>query len=403
VIDQGAYSLVALAVTVAAAHITSQHELATFTVALAAYYMVLAIARTLTTSPAIVMYGGDKAQFEVSAKAIRTINLCALIVCAISMLWICAIRNDPLLAPALIVAFLPQLILDVERYLLVGSGEVGKAAFGGFIYLALLGISSGIAWSLAPPHLGSLLVAWGLSASCAALALWRSGVHGGRRSASLMVYLRSAWTGISALTIESIVLAASTQAVVFILAAYKGDAGVVGYRLAISVVLGPWTTLLMGVMPQCQILIRRWALHSVRRALPRVSFVGCGVVIGSIVVGLAARWLPTSAWRLALGPSWPAARASLWWAVAVVAATSGGGVWWMFARYPFGIAKTSAARSAVTGSMLGLFWVLVALGSIGFAFYVYSSTLLAISVAMTSLVTAQKIRRRRYSTSSLDV
>lgn len=383
-LDQGLHSLTTLTVLVCVARVATVGEVASLTLALVILYSTMSIVRSCGTGTLMVLFGGDRLAVQRHAPFARTLALIGSMLASAAATLVLMVREDLSLALPFAFAATMQLMLDAERYLLVASARLQLAANLALVQFlaAPAGILFVVYW---PDDMRPILYAWGAAAGVAA-GLGR--VLEGFASAGisrLSDSLAILWRAMSYLSLEALGLALSTQFVLVLIAAYMSDADLAGFRLSTSVVLGPISTLFMGLLPQFQMAVRRWWL-----ANPGGPARLRSVVSGAMITLTPLLWsaffmlLPTSVLDFLAGESAEASRGMLWQAALVMAGTSGCAVWWMYLRYSRGLRRVAVQRTVVTFAALGLFWIGLWL-SVGGAFALYAVALIVPPLLLMAL------------------
>lgn len=236
---------------------------------------------------------------------------------------------------------------DGYRYVQIATLRPHRSLIAGLLILTILGTLIFALVSVDRISVLTLAASW--LVATASVLVCAMGFH---RAALLQVFARlgMVWRRhrvvSRALSLEALLAAGATEFVVLVMTATAGLYWSAGYRVAMSVLLGPLTTLLMGLNPQLQMFIRRWAEEgsSVRRYKLNVSLTVVGVAAIAILYVAALRLLPDDVLRALAGDSWRTGRDLLYAAAGLVVAVSSASLLSSDLRYRLGPSRTVAVK-----------------------------------------------------------
>ena len=306
--DQALSSLTNFALGILVARSVSTEALGAFGLAFGAYTVFLNIARSIGTQPLIVRFSGPPDEpWRVAVRSSTAVALATGIggglLCAVV-----AVATDGALrqAFAALAVTLPGLMLqDAWRFAFFSVAR-GKAAFMNDLVWAVCMLPAVVVLSEAHAGMLALVLAWGLSATVAAVVgLWQSGLR--PALGRLPAWWRAQRDLAVRFTAESLTQVLSNVAVLYGLGLVVGLAAVGALRAA-QLLLGPMNILLQGVQlvatPEAVGAARRGRSHLVRVVrLVAVALFGLVGAFGAVVLLFA-----DSVGTIVLGDNWSAAQ-----------------------------------------------------------------------------------------------
>jgi hypothetical protein len=303
--DQAMSSLTNFGVSIYVARTLGTVEFGAFSLAFAAYLIILAASRGLATDALAVRYSGVELgrwrRAVVSATGTATtVGVVAGAGCIIAGLWFRQSTGAALLGLGLT---LPGLLLqDSWRFAFFSAGK-GRLAFVNDLVWALALVPAMLVMVMSGHSaVGWFMVAWGGSAGFAAVV----GAFQARlvpRPTEAVHWLRQHRDLALRYLGESLSLSSASQIRLYGLAAIAGLAAAGSLRAA-ELLLGPLNTAIMGIammaVPEAAVLLRR----SLRRLQPfclLLSGLGAG---GALAWGMALLLLPDSVGQQILHSTW---------------------------------------------------------------------------------------------------
>ncbi len=368
VADQALSSLTNFAVGIYVARSLGPRGLGAFSLAFATYLIALNASRGLATDPLVVRYSGAEpaAWRQAAARATGVATTVGIAAGAASVAVGMLLSGQTGAAFVALGVMLPGLMLqDSWRYAFFSAGRGGQAFANDLVWaIALFPLMAAVAAS-GHAEVQWFVLAWGVSATVAALA--------GGVQARLVPHLSAAagwlrqhrdlaprYLG------ENLSFSAATQLRFYGLSAVAGLAAVGALRAA-ELLLGPLNVVIIGIgligVPEGARIVRR----SLRHLWPFCLVLGTLQGATAVVWGLALLLLPDGLGVRILGPSWQPASALLLPVTLTVALT---GFWvgaWTGLR-ALGVARRSLRAQAfgsaayLAGALLGA-WLADAAGA----------------------------------------
>ena len=377
-IEQGLQSLVTLSVTVVTARLASVQEFAAVSMGLAIFYFALTVNRSLTTGPLVVLVGGDGHRVGAELPGVRQLAGLGSAGIGVAVIATQFYSHDWHLSVALVMATVPQVWLDTERYSLIAAGRIESAVRLALVYLSVS--LTGIVGLGLIGHLSitTVLVLWGGTAGGTALMfVWLSSEHAiFPVSIAFVGYLSRARVVAASLTLEAIAVAGAPQLIVIALGIWSTRSEVAGFRLVTALALGPLTTMLMGILPQIHLAIRDWIRRDGEPLIKRVLAITLVLAAVTYLNAAVVAALPETFLVQIFGDTTEPALAMLWPAAHVTAAAGASTVCWMYGRYVYGVRETMIMRIATMAISLIVFCIGLALQPTGMGPYLLYSILM---------------------------
>jgi hypothetical protein len=306
--DQGLSSVTTLALNVSVARAVAPSEFGVFALGMAAYWMILTVARSVTSQPLVTRYSaaGDARWREAEAAALGGVVVVGLI-CAFALglagIFVAGTLGGVLLTIAIC---LPALLLrDAYRFAFFAKRR-GRSAFVNQLLWSVL-LLSGLAAAtrFAAPTLITALLIWGVSGAVATAAAILQA-----RLVPRPMRAWEWWRGERDIAVpyagEAFVTTGAGQIYLYGVAAIAGISAVAALRGA-EVVFG----LLQVVLQGAQLSAVPQGIHALKASPNRLrsNVLSLGVMFATVSAlwGTVAVLLPDNAGSFLLGSTWPRA------------------------------------------------------------------------------------------------
>jgi O-antigen/teichoic acid export membrane protein len=306
--DQALSSLTNFAVGIAVARSVSASAFGAFALAFSFYSIALSVSRAVSTDPMMVRFSAATrheqrgAARDASGAALTVGAVLGIAVCGAAMLIPAGYRNLLLALGAV----LPGLLLqDAWRSVAICQGRPFRAFANDLVWALCLPVTFGGVWIRGSASAASLVLAWGVAGSAAALfGVWQQRQWPRLTQAWRWVRRHRDLSG--RYLLESVLLTGTMQLYFFAIGSLAGLAAVGQIKL-VQVVLGPVNVLVQGVglvaVPEAARALQRG-----RRQLDRVLLGISGVVGGGALAWGLVVWALPDAWATGLtGPGWSSA------------------------------------------------------------------------------------------------
>lgn len=307
VADQFVSSITNFALAVVVARSVEARSFGAFAVAMSVYGLGLGAARALVGEPVAIRHAMPGAHdrpvmAEATGTALALGVLCGFLLAAISAVGPAATRI-PLLALAL---GLPGLLLqDAWRFVFVSAGRAGRAFANDLVWALAQVVTVGSLLVLGGAGVGSLILAWGASATlAAAVGCLQAGQVPSIASATRWLRRhRDLWPRLGA---ELAAMTGSWQIVMFLIGALAGLAALGALRAA-QTLLGPVSIVFLAAplvaVPE---LSRRFSAGG--KVLRTAAAISAGLATLALLGGVAVSALPDGLGQALLGASFEPAR-----------------------------------------------------------------------------------------------
>jgi O-antigen/teichoic acid export membrane protein len=322
VLDQILSSVTNFALAIVVAQIGDKYELGAFEVVFSVYLFASGCSRALGAEPLLVRHSDtDPDDLESAAASAVGISLVAGLVAAVPCLAVAAVIGDgPLALPlvALGVTLPALLVQDAWRYVFFAAGRPAKALVNDLVWGVVL--VALIVWLLVgpDPSVALLVLAWGGSATVAALlGMWQTGIL--PRPSATRPWLHRQRDLVPRFLGEFVVGQGAAQLSIWLVGIF-GGLGVLGALRAAGVLVGParlFLTAAPGAAIPELIRIRRRSPARFQRLVAVMSWglaLSVGVWMAAVLAVpdrygealLKANWEPGRRIFLLIGLSWAA-------------------------------------------------------------------------------------------------
>jgi hypothetical protein len=306
--DQGLSSLTTLALSISVARAVDPSEFGVFALGMAAYWMILTVARSITSQPLVTRHSGaGDAKWRESATASLGATLVIGLACALGLGLAGVLATGQLGGVLLTIAMcVPGLLLrDGYRFAFFAVGRGRSAFVNQLLWTVLLLFGLAVATRLAAPTVITALLIWGVSGAVAtAVAVLQA------RLVPRPMRALDWWRGEHDVAVpyagEAFVTTAAAQLYLYGVGAIAGIAAVAAIRGA-EVVFG----LLQVVIQGAQLTAVPHGVRALRTSPNRLR--SDLLSLGVVLAGLSALWgtvavsLSDDAGTSLLGSTWPRA------------------------------------------------------------------------------------------------
>jgi hypothetical protein len=304
--DQGLSSMTNLVLSVSVARAVAPSEFGVFALGMAAYWMTLTVARSITSQPLVARYSAaEDATWREAATsslgAVVVIGLLCAFGLAVAGIVVAGALGSVLFA---IATCLPALVLrDGYRFAFFAKRRGRSAFLNQLLWSVLLLSGLTAATLLAPPSVITTILIWGASGAIAtAVAILQA------RLVPRPMRAWGWWRGERDIAVpyaaEAFVTTATGQIYLYGVAAIAGISAVAAVRGA-EVILGVLQVVLQGA----QLTAVPQGVHALRtspdRLRSRILSLGIALATLSALWGAAAILLPENVGSFLLGSTWP--------------------------------------------------------------------------------------------------
>jgi O-antigen/teichoic acid export membrane protein len=338
-VDQSVSSLTNFMVAALVAREVSGSSFGAFSIAMLLYMIVVSVVRALVSQPLAIRVSARPDQMDEVAAAAGAAVLCGMVAGVAIACAAAAIGG--LVGPPLVMmgVFLPALMLqDTWRFALFTMGQPARAAVNDLTWAATQTVLVVLVLTVVGGSLVLLTGAWaGGAVVAAALGVRQTNVVPavGQSLSYLHRHIAIGWRFAG----EAVLGNGTVQVTMLVMGTVVGAAGVGAIRAG-SILFGPFTVAVLGLMTGGLAEGSRLLARSPRRFMPALSAISGLLLAVTLAWGVVLLTVPDAWGRAVLGDTWPGARDLL---VPFTAATAGCAV----ASGPWLGLRVVAAASAI--------------------------------------------------------